>query len=215
MKSEPDKVSYGEHANTCESSRHEKALKIGATLALLAGAAISAALIIYHDFSSVFEAARRIRWGLSLTIAISFLGTALHSFAWRMLFRAARSGLAKLLFIVRWIRDSLNYLLPSAILGGDIVGVRLLVKRGHDLNTTSAIIVVDKTLEAAGLFFFGLAGTITLLGQGGHYNLALLGLSVVAAMVTALFVAQRWGLLRVLGQGGIEARREMWRDINK
>ena len=201
LKSESDKVSSGEHADTCESSRHEKALKIGTTLALLVGAAISAALIVYHNFSSVFEAARRIGWGLSLTIAISFLGTALHSFAWRVLYRDERAGLAKLLFIVRWIRDSLNYLLPSAVLGGDIVGVRLLVTRGHDLNATSAIIVVDKTLETAGLFFFGLAGTITLLGRGGHYtlaHLALLGLAVIAAMVTALLMAQRWGLLRVV-----------------
>ena len=201
MKSESDKVSYDEHDNTCESSRHERALKIGTALALLVGAAISTALIVYHDFSSVIEAARRIGWALSLTIAISFLGTALHSFGWRVLFRDSRPGLTKLLFIVRWIRDSLNYLLPSAVLGGDIVGVRLLVTRGHDLNTTSAIIVVDKTLEAAGLFFFGLAGTITLLGQGGHYtlaHLALLGLAVIAAMVTALLIAQRWGLLRVV-----------------
>ncbi len=168
---------------------------------MLVGAGISAALVVYYNFFAVFDAARRIGWWLVLTAAIVFLGILFNSLAWRMLFRSVRPGLGNQLFIVRWIRDSLNYLLPSAVLGGDIVGVRMLVARGSDLSAMSAMVVVDKTLETGGLFFLGLTGTVILLGHKGNYTLshmAILGLAVIAAMVMAMYIAQRWGLLKVL-----------------
>jgi len=211
MNFQPGEDSTQRDRDGCEPSRHAKALKIGSALALLAGISVSAVLVVYHSFFAVFDTARRISWGLSLTISIVLLGTAINSIAWRILFRSEKPGFTRLLFLVRWIRDSVNYLLPSAALGGDIAGIRLLVARGRDLNICSAIIVVDKTLEAVGLLFFGLAGTIILIGDGEQYTsvyLALLGLAAVASMVLALYLAQRWGLLKVIDKAVMKIMRK-------
>lgn len=113
-----------EDSETCKAARKGKAFRRGSILALLVGTAISAALIAYHSFSAVYDVARRIGWGSGFIIALYFSGTVLNSLAWRVLFRSERPGLAGILLILRWIRDSINYLLPSAFLGGDIVGAR-------------------------------------------------------------------------------------------
>jgi putative membrane protein len=154
----------------------------------------------YYNFSAITGAARRIGWGLVLIMAIYFSGIAFNSLAWRMLFVPERPGLIKILFIVRWIRESINYLLPSALLGGDVIGARLLVARGRDVSTVSGTVVADKTLEAAGLFFFSLTGLLIMLGRRGNISLKhweVLGLAGISAVLIIFLMAQRWGMLRV------------------
>jgi putative membrane protein len=153
------------------------------------------------DFFAVAQAIRQIGWGLGFVIAIYFIGIAFNSFAWRAIFHSEWPGLIKILLPLRWIRESINYLLPSAVFGGDIVGGRLLVARGYDMNTTTASIVVDKTMEATGLFFFVLAGIFILLEQGGNYSIAhwaVRGLAAISAMLIGFLLAQRWGFLKLL-----------------
>ncbi len=187
--------------DTCKPPPQGKAVRIGAALVFLAGAAISAALIAYHDFFAVAQAVRQVGWGLAFIIAIYFLGIFFNSFAWRLLFQPAMPGLMMILCPLRWIRESINYLLPSAVFGGDIVGGRLLAARGHDVNTTTASIVVDKTLEAAGLFFFALAGILILSEQHGTHSIihwAVRALAGIAIMLIAFLLAQRVGFLRLV-----------------
>jgi putative membrane protein len=188
-------------AGACEPTPQGKAFRIRVAAVFLVGVGVSAALIAYHSFLGVARGVRRVGWGLGFIIALYFLGIALNSLAWRGLFQSERPGLFKTLFPLRWIRESINYLLPSAVFGGDIVGGRLLVGRGYDMNVTTASIVVDKTLEAAGLFFFVLAGIFILLGQGGNDGIAhwaVRGLAVISALLIAFLLAQRWGFLRLV-----------------
>jgi Lysylphosphatidylglycerol synthase TM region len=188
-------------AGACDTAPQGKAFRMRVAVIFLVGVGISAALIAYHSFFGVARGVREVGWGLGFIIAIYFLGIALNSLAWRGLFHSERPGLIKTLFPLRWIRESINYLLPSAVFGGDIVGGRLLVGRGYDMNTTTASIVVDKTLEAAGLFFFVLAGIFILLEQGGNHGIAhwaVRGLAAISALLIAFLLAQRWGFLRLV-----------------
>ena len=174
--------------------------RIGGALAFLVGVIISASLIAYHNVSAVVEAVQRIGWKLGIIVAIYFLATAINSFAWLTLFRSERLGFIRMLLTLRWIRESINYLLPSAVVGGDIVAIRLLAERGRDASTATAVTIADKTLEAAGLFFFVLAGIFILLTQGGNdgsIHWAIRGLAAIAAMLIIFLLAQRWGLLKV------------------
>ena len=137
---------------------------------------------------------------MGIIIAIYFLAVAINSYAWLTLFRSEQLGFIRMLFAFRWIRESINYLLPSAVVGGDIVDIRLMVARGRDAGTATAVTVADKTLEAAGLFFFVLAGIFILLtqvGNNGGMHWAILGLAAIAAMLIVFLLPQRWGLLRV------------------
>jgi putative membrane protein len=178
-----------------------KTFRIGGMLALLVGVAVSAALIAIHSFSAVAETAQKIGWGLIPVLALQCSGIALNGFGWRMLFRAERPELANILITLRWIRESINYLLPVARLGGDIVAVRMLVARGRDMNTASAGVIVDKTVEVFSLLLFALSGLFLLLGKGGNPGIthwAVRAMIVICAIVIALLLAQRWGLLKAV-----------------
>jgi hypothetical protein len=198
--SQPDESVKPGSANTCTPPRFGKTFRVGGALAFLLGVVISAALIAYHNFSTVVEAVQQIGWGLGLIIAIYFLTIAFNSFVWLALFYPERLGFIKILLALRWIRESINYLLPSALAGGDIVGIRLLVAHGRDVSTATAVIVADKTLEAAGLFFSALASIFILLTTGedhGSAYWAIRGLAVIAVMLIAFLLGQRWGMLGV------------------
>ncbi len=188
-------------ADSCAPASQGRAIRLRIALVFLVGVAISAALIAYHNFAAVAQAVRQVGWGLGLIIAIYFLGIALNSFAWRVIFPSGSHGLIKVLLPVRWIRESINYLLPSAVFGGDIVGGRLLVKRGCDVNTSTATIVVDKTVEAVGLFLFASTGIFILLAGGADHGImhwAVRALTAISAMLVAFLIAQRLGFLRLV-----------------
>jgi putative membrane protein len=183
------------------SFRRGRTVQIGAVIALLAGIAISAVLIAYHSFDSVGRAVLSIGWGLGLIVIAHLIAVVCCGFAWRLLFRSGRPAQTGLLVVLRWIRESVNTLLPVARLGGDIVGVRLLVTRGSEVNLASGSVVADRTVEVLSLFFFALTGVLLLLSRGGKGDfaqLAILGVIATSAVLTVLFAAQRWGLLRLV-----------------
>jgi len=193
VKSPPDETSIPPRAST---------FRLGSILVLLIGAAISSALIAHHNFSSVVEAAHRIGWGFALVLVIQVSGIALNGLAWRALFRSEQAGFTNTLFILRWIRESINYLLPVGRLGGDMVAVRLLTARRRDVTTATASVVADKTLEVLGLFLFAVAGIVILFESGGNSNSAkywaIRALGATFAVLVAFFAAQRWGLLNLV-----------------
>jgi putative membrane protein len=201
MKTPTDNASKKAPEGSCETSRHAKTFRAGGIIALIIGAAISTALIINHNVSSVLEAFGRVGWGFTLIFLIQISGFALNSFAWRALFRLERPGFIYTLLVLRWIRESINYLLPVARLGGEMVAVRLLAVRGRDVNTAIASIVVDKTLEFLGLFFFALPGIIFLSEHGGNGSIrhwAVQALGFLFVLLIVFLAAQRWGLLKVV-----------------
>jgi putative membrane protein len=202
VKSKPDKTSKADNVETSKTSRRSRSFRLGSILTLLIGVALSTALIVYHNISSVVEAANRIGWGFILILVIQISGISLNGLAWRALFRSERPGFTYTLLILRWIRESINYLLPVGRLGGDMAAVRLLVARRREVNTVVATMVVDKTLEVLGLFLFALAGIVILFESGennnsvGHWAIRAMG--AFLAILIVFFAAQRWGLLKLV-----------------
>jgi len=185
----------------CGAANEGKKFHLWGTLALLVGVAVSIALIAYHNFSAVAGAVWSVGWGLGFVVAIQIVCIVINGFAWRILFPLAQPACKKILIPARWIRDALNYLLPSAILGGEVVGVRLLVARGCDINTSSASVVADKTLEVMGLFLFVLTGIIIFLKRERNSYMthwAISGLVVLSAVLAVFLLSQRWGLLKLV-----------------
>ncbi len=195
-----EKLKQGDES-TCGTAREVKKFRLWGAFALLVGIAVSIALIAYNDFYAVAGAVWKVGWGLGYIVAIQILGIVLHGFAWRILFPLAQPPCKKMLIPARWIRDALNYLLPSAVLGGEVVGVRLLVARGCDINTSSASVAADKTLEIMGLFFFASIGIIIFLEHESNAYMAhwaISGLVVLSAVIAAFLLSQRLGLLKLI-----------------
>lgn len=169
-----------------------------AIVAALIGLGIAATLLATHDVSRIVDALRVAGWGVLLVIALHLPQSFLSGLGFRTLITSRRN--VPLMWLMRWIRESVNTLLPVAQVGGDVVRGRLLVRRGLPLKEGIAASLVDVTAEMAAQLVFTLFGVAVLLA-GSHAGAALpiaaTAVGATAAIAAAFFAAQRLGLVRV------------------
>lgn len=133
-------------------------------------------------------------WAIPAAIALHGLQLLLSAIAWR---GAAGDGPPRLWtwLRVRWVREAVNALLPVAQLGGNLVGIRLLMQRGVPAALAGAATTLDITTESLTQALFTLAGLAAIGGDrlwlGG-------GAALLALGVVLFVVAQRAGLMRLV-----------------
>jgi putative membrane protein len=144
-----------------------------------------------------------IGWGLAAVALFHLVPMMLANLSWReMLPRASRPGASALLWI-RWIRESVNNLLPVAQVGGDLVCARLVHLQGVPAVAAIASMVVDLTVSVlTQLAFVGLGRAqlltrplepaVLTVAWGVAASLGIL----LAAMVTFIIV-QRAGMFDI------------------
>ena len=197
-------------------------MRLFTILALLAGLALATALIAASGALSVGEAVASAGWGVALVAAVRAVQIFGAGVAWWALFRPASRPRLDACALVRWIRESVNNLLPVAQVGGDVLGARLLGFFGVDRPLAAASVVADMLVQVATQFVFAVIGLLVLIGLGGGDGLARgvgLGLLVAAPAITGFYLVQRRGthrrarraLIRLIGRrqwmglGAIEA----------
>lgn len=141
---------------------------------------------------------RRVVWVLPGLVLLHLTQLLLGGIAWRGLFSGARPGVA-VFHRLRIVREGIDSLLPVAQIGGEIVGARLLARRGIALSQAGASVVVDVTIEFLTQLAFLAAGLCALAwlsrdGAGSWLGVAF----AVAGLLAALVLTQRFGLLRLL-----------------
>jgi len=115
---------------------------------------------------------------------------------WRLLL-TQRVGLVAL-FWVAAVREAFDRLLPVANIGGQIVGIRLLVVRGVDPVVASSSVIIELLVTLSGLLLFGLLGLVCVSAARGAPVLTadtMTGLAVVLAVIVAVTVLLRTGHL--------------------
>jgi len=133
-------------------------------------------------------------WWLAPITLYHLVPLSIDALSWRELLPASnRPGFFGVLWI-RWIRESINSLLPVAGVGGDVAGARLAHQRGVPGAQAAASIVVDITIGAGTHIIFILAG-VTLLAtgsstQGAVVRALLVGVAVFAAAIAAFVLVQ-------------------------
>jgi putative membrane protein len=101
-------------------------------------------------------------WWLAPIALFHFVPLAFDAVGWRELLPASsRPGLLDVVWI-RWIRESINQMLPVAGVGGDIAAARLAHKRGVPGAQAAASMVVDITVGAGAQLVFVLIGVALL-----------------------------------------------------
>jgi putative membrane protein len=169
-------------------------------IAALCGFFLIVYLIIASGAADVAHAMLVIGWWLipiSLFHLIPFFFSAL---SWRELFPVATRPHAITLVWIRWIRESINSLLPVAGVGGDIASVRLARMRGVPGAQAAASMVVDITVGAATQLIFVMSGVALLLLRSTErstlvvVSAMLIGTAILAAGITAFVVCQHRGL---------------------
>ncbi|MDP6516903.1 MAG: lysylphosphatidylglycerol synthase domain-containing protein [Alphaproteobacteria bacterium] len=172
-------------------------MKRVAALLGLAGLALAIGLIAWRGVDQVVAALIAAGWGLALVVLWEIVPLAVDSIGWRVLIaRAERPGFAAMVR-ARWIRQSVNQLLPVAQIGGELVGARILMLGGVSGPVAGASVVVDLTLGVLTQVVYTLICVALLASVDGGGGLALAvvaGTGVLLGAIAAFFLAQRRGL---------------------
>src|SRR5262249_4970569 len=129
----------------------------------LFGLALVICLIAYSGAGEVANAMLVIGWWLIPIAAYHIVPMLFSALSWRELLPPAnRPGVVSVTWI-RWIRESINSLLPVANIGGDIASARLIHLRGVPGSQAAASMVVDTTVGVVTQLAFVIAGATLLL----------------------------------------------------
>ena len=159
------------------------AIRLWTVIAAIVGLALAVYLIIANNAGQIAHAMLLLGWGLVPIALYHALPLSLSALSWRDLYpRAHGLGVGQIV-LLRWIRESINGLLPVGGVGGDFVVVRLSYLAGVPGAPAAGAMVVDLTLGVITQLVFVMAG------------LALL----VARSTTPAVLAIAWSVLAGLG----------------
>jgi putative membrane protein len=191
-----------------------QALRIAERVLLVAGLVLLAFLIHELGAASVIDNLRLVGWGI-VPIVLQELGSYVANTAgWWAAFPSPRPDIPfRRLLAARMSGDAVNYVTPTATLGGEFVRTRFL--RGQAPATAIvASVTVAKLSQTIGQIAFVICGLAIILDETPlpdaiHYGL-LAGLVAVSAGAIALLVVQRRGMfapaLRLVQRVGLSAR---------
>jgi putative membrane protein len=168
----------------------------------LAGAALFTVLLIRQGAMSVGAAIAAAGWGIALVAVFHLLVLLLDAFAWGVLFPKADRPRWQSLFWMRWIGESISNLVPSVMIGGDIVRARLAAIKGTPLATAAASVIVDITLGIfmqIGFTLLGLALLVAATGRTSFVGPTLLGALIAVLAIAGFYFVQRLGMFRFMG----------------
>jgi putative membrane protein len=153
-------------------------------------------LIVKSGAAEVGSAMLVLGWRLAPITLYHLAPLSFDALSWRRLVQASsRPSFLDALWI-RWIRESINSLLPVAGVGGDIAAARLANKRGVPGAQAAASMVVDITVGTGTQLIFVLAG-VTLLAARSNSEasaevarVVLVGVAVFGAAIAAFVLVQ-------------------------
>ena len=177
-------------------------LGLGLIFAAIFGIALFLA-IADIGFARIWDEVTSVGIGLVGIIAVHIGQLAFCAFAWSVLFASVepsrRPGLLDV-FTLRWIRESIDHLLPVAQVGGEIAAGRLLAAERMSLPAAGASIIADLTIETLTQALFTLIGLgliFALADPGDVGRWAGLGFGLALLLGVLVVFAQRWGGVRL------------------
>lgn len=158
------------------------------TVAGVAGFALVGLLIVRSGAGEVAQAMLTLGWRLAPITVFHLIPLFIGALSWRELLPASsRLNIASAAWI-RWLRESINNLLPVASIGGDVASVRLAHLHGVGTPQAAASVVVDTTVGVVTQLVFVSTG-VTLLMLRSTDGAALLAAQVVLIGIAAFVVA--------------------------
>lgn len=159
-------------------------------------------LIRQIGFSELWGELALLGWGLVPLILIEGVADVFHTFGWRhCLTGVQRSIPFYRLFRIRLAGYSINYLTPTAALGGEVTKGTLLTTDNSGATAASGVIVGKLALTLAQLLFVALGSIFTLWGVSlppGVWPAMLIGNALLAAGVIGFLLVQKYGKLGAL-----------------
>lgn len=184
-------------------SRKRVNLRRAAVLGSAAGTTGTAAIVAWYGVAQIGAAVVEGIAAVPAALIIHLGQVYLSARAWRSVVPEPTPSVS-LMFEARWIRESVNSLLPVANIGGGIVGARLLVRHpGLGAAAAGASLTVDVTIEAITQILFVACGAVLawLISTDDRVpapGWIWMGLGSAIAVVAVFVVAQRLGLLNAV-----------------
>ncbi|MFZ3358444.1 MAG: flippase-like domain-containing protein [Xanthobacteraceae bacterium] len=160
-------------------------MRIVAPLAILCGLALLTALIAYFGFASVLQALISSRWGTALVVVARAVALAAAGIGWWLVITPNRPA-ARVFVALRFVRDAINTLIPFAVVGGDVIGARLLAQFGVATNLAIASVLVDIFLQLVCLTIFLLTGLAIVSELVGIHRLTGVAIAILVLAVPAI-----------------------------
>lgn len=170
----------------------KRILIFAAGLGLLLGIAV----IAYQGFGAVAHSFADIGWGIAIVILLRIIQLTLAGVAWWCLFPPNSGCAVQMCILVRWLREAINALLPVALVGGDILGARLLTFFGVAGGLSGASVLIDMLIQTGTQVIYSLVAVGILVTLGGNETLVFwsaIGLAVMSLALIAFFALQRFG----------------------
>jgi putative membrane protein len=141
-------------------------------------------------------------WGLLWLVPLRLFPLWLDALGWRRLLLEVPAPGPVYLTWAAVVREAVATLLPVARVGGEVVGVRLLVRRGVPAAIAGASVVVELTVTIAMQLLFATVGLVLVLGSAPVSSvprLVAIGLWASLPLFLAFFWLQRrWGIFQLL-----------------
>jgi putative membrane protein len=174
-------------------------------------------LIIDSGAVEVAHAMLVVGWWLIPITLFHLVPLVFSALSWRELLPAASRLSAFAVIWIRWIRESINALLPVASIGGDVASVRLAHLRGVPGAPAAASMVVDTTVGVLTQLIFVLSGVGLLLmrsterGALAAASTVLIGAGIFVVAIAAFVLFQHRGLFLGLAKFTRRLLPEKWR----
>ena len=142
------------------------------------------------------------RWATALVVAVRAAALAGAGIGWWALVPARQPGLSAFV-VLRFIREAINSFFPVAVIGGDVIGARLLARFGVIANLAVASVLIDIFVQLVCLFCFVLAGLGIVLSLVGQQQVSATAIGLLAIAVPAaagFFLALNFGAFEPLVQ---------------
>jgi putative membrane protein len=185
-------------------SDHTRARSPIILISLITAAVLGILLVVYLIINSgaaeVAQAMLVVGWWLIPITLFHVVPLTFSALSWRELLPAATRPDAITVIWMRWIRESINSLLPVAGVGGDVVGVRLARLKRVPGTQAAASMLVDTTVGVVTQLIFVPSGVGLLLMRSTQRNSVvvaetlLIGMGILLVAVTVFVLLQHRGL---------------------
>jgi len=167
----------------------------------LLGLLLFVALIVREGVGDLLDSLATAGLGLLAVAGWHVLTMSIDGLALRQLMRPRARITPGTAIKTRWLQESVNNLLPVMQIGGNLVKVRALMRRGIATDLAGASVVIDVTLTVSTQIVFTLLGVMLLLwhlGSGDIAGSVLAGAAVMSAAIGGFYLVQKRGLFSML-----------------
>jgi putative membrane protein len=192
------------------------------TVSLIIAAVLGFLLVVYLIVDSgaaqVAHAMLLVGWWLIPITLFHLVPMVFSALSWRELMSAASRPTVFTVVWIRWIRESINSLLPVASIGGDVASVRLVQMRGLPVTGAAASMVVDTTVGVVTQLIFVFCGVGLLLTRSTERStlavagIVLMGTAILLAATAAFVWFQHRGLFAGFAKFARSLLPEKWQS---